>query len=605
MSTVFRLLPNGARRRLPDGTVRSLGADGLRYADAQGSVGLGVASGGGATAGVYVTGVSVLTFSLSGVLTQDGFVGQTTLTFIVGGTMSARVYAQGATNLAFSTTAIASAGQIIRGATQLGFITTGTLARSTLVSGSLALSMRMQGRMHWSQLLRGTTRVGFNVSGLLTTAAGGRWRDLWLDFYAKRQIVLNAIDANNRLLARTAGDAATATAAALVITNTNVTVLDGRITAESNRTTALTTRVSTAEGTLVSQGSAINTLGTRATSIEGVNTVQGNAITSLQTEVAGKASSSALSALQSTVTTQGNTITSQGTAITAVTAQAGSTASAMTVLDAKVTVNEAGVAQAKAIYGVYLDVDGNISGTQSINDGVTSEFNVMATIFRLLSAGATGIEIRDGYIRAYNGVTQRIIGGAGFGASGDLMDYFGPNVGIASASKANATMWFDTSGAAYFGGSLSAGVLKNAARSTQASKTATVSTGEFSSLGGTRVVVGSFSLAHSGWVAGNVAGASASIVLTIRRGATVVATTTLSGGYTATYESEFNATRMVCNFGGSVTYTDNTGGTAVEYSATLSGATGSWPMTLFVNNSGAGTQSAQSWTTGIISVEEP
>lgn len=285
MAAPFRLLPNGARRLLPDGRVRSLGADGLRYTDVAGSTGLGVVSGGGATAGVYTQGVSVLVFSLSGNLTQSGFVGSARLALTVGGVMSSRAYTIGASHLAFSATAIATAGQIIRGEVSLGLATTGSIVRTHLLRSNLSLSTRVQGRMAMSRMLRGTSRLGFSVSGNLTTAAGGRWRDLWRDLYAKRQAVLNAIDAKNRLLATNAGNIATATAGALVTTNTNVTNLDGRITAEAARITALQSTIEHPTTGLAAAAAAVSSLTTRVGNVEGVNTAQASSITSLTTTV--------------------------------------------------------------------------------------------------------------------------------------------------------------------------------------------------------------------------------------------------------------------------------------------------------------------------------
>ena len=258
---------------------------------------------------------------------------------------------------------------------------------------------------------------------------------------------------------------------------------------------------------------------------------------------------------------------------------------------------------AKASHTVTLDVNGNISGTRSENTGTSSMFSVLANVWRVISSGTTGLEWRDGYLRAYSGAIQLVLG-INFGASSNLCFWYGPNVGASGCTKTNGTIWFDNGGDAYFGGSLSAGILKNAAQSTQASKTATVTTGTFGSNGNARLVVGSFSLSHVGFVQGNVGGSSGSIVLTVRRSSTVIATVTISGGYTANYDSELNTTRMVANFSGSVTHTDNTGGNSVEYSSTLSGATGFWPMSLHTNSSGIGPLSTPVWRTSIISTEE-
>ena len=60
-------------------------------------------------------------------------------------------------------------------------------------------------------------------------------------------------------------------------------------------------------------------------------------------------------------------------------------------------------------------------------------------------------------------------------------------------TKANAKMYFDTSGDAYFGGSLSAGVLTTKAGTSDTSTAATAGTAVFGSNGGTITVTLSYS----------------------------------------------------------------------------------------------------------------
>lgn len=125
----------------------------------------------------------------------------------------------------------------------------------------------------------------------------------------------------------------------------------------------------------------------------------------------------------------------------------------------------AGGQESFAGISMFTNVDGHISGIQNKNNGATSEINFLANAVNILTpGGADGFEMTKGYLRVWAGNSQRIIGN-NFGADG-LVDYFGPNVGAANASKANATMWMDRNGNAYWGGALSAGILRNAAQST-------------------------------------------------------------------------------------------------------------------------------------------
>lgn len=146
-----------------------------------------------------------------------------------------------------------------------------------------------------------------------------------------------------------------------------------------------------------------------------------------------------------------------------------------------------------ASISLFTDVNGNIAGTQIKNNGTTGEINMLANVLNVISPGAVdGLELRDGYLRVWRGNVQRIVGN-GFGPDG-LMDYFGPNVGAGNASKAVATMWMDVNGNAYWGGSLAAGVRRNAVQSTQTTTVGTgVTTGYFDTNGNNKAVVVSLS----------------------------------------------------------------------------------------------------------------
>ncbi|WP_312368125.1 host specificity factor TipJ family phage tail protein [Stenotrophomonas sp.] len=140
-----------------------------------------------------------------------------------------------------------------------------------------------------------------------------------------------------------------------------------------------------------------------------------------------------------------------------------------------------------------LDVDGNISGTVSENDGVRSSYSILASVFRVVSKlTGMGMEWLDGYLRIWKGSAQLVLGHS-FG-SGDLVMWYGPNVGAANCTKSNGLFHLDTSGGGYFGGSLSAGTLKNAVQTTTTVTTGTeLINGPFDTNGNTRSVVLSFS----------------------------------------------------------------------------------------------------------------
>lgn len=616
--TTFRLLPNGARRRLPDGSVRSLGADGLRYTDVSGTTGVGVLSaGGGATAGIYIVGTSVVLFSLSGNLTQDGFVGSTHLNWNLSGTAVSRLYLYGDSRLSLTTTAVATAGRLLRGEVGVAFTTAGALETTNPIRGYASLTWLASGVMGWRINAKATTRIGFGVGGILSTASARRWREFWLEFYDRRQKLLNAIDAKNRALAIEAGEQVDAVATALDITNTNVSNIDGRLTAESNRTTALTARVTTAEGTLIAQGTAQSSLNTRVTIAEGNISTQSTAITAVTATANGKnktysqgtAPSGGLTTGDLWVNTANNNALSRwnGSAwVSASDARIGGIASAVETLDARVDVAEDGVTRAKAIHGVLLNVDGHISGTESINDGTRSVFSIMATVFRIISSGSTGLEWQNGYLRAYSGAIQLILG-INFGASSNLCFWYGPNVGAAGCTKTNGTIWFDNTGDAYFGGSLSAGTFKNAVRTSSTAGNAEIINGPFATNGNPKNVVVSYSFvkrdtANTGTWGAPTGTTSATIAIYRKVGGAAESLVT-NFNVTGTVErtNEMGGPSLLsCYMDGSYTFTDNTSGTGdFTYRAIITSRSN------HVASPSSGTVSVNvAQTLGIISVEQ-
>ena len=136
-----------------------------------------------------------------------------------------------------------------------------------------------------------------------------------------------------------------------------------------------------------------------------------------------------------------------------------------------------GETQFLASHTIALDVNGKISGTVNQNDGIRSEFSILADVFRVLGATAEGMEWQNGYLRVYGTGYQRIIG-HNFGAAGEgLVDWFGPNIGPGNCNRANGLFWLAKDGTGYFAGDILQGVLRAFNSSTAVSTTATVATG--------------------------------------------------------------------------------------------------------------------------------
>jgi len=225
----------------------------------------------------------------------------------------------------------------------------------------------------------------------------------------------------------------------------------------------------------------------------------------LGVELDGKASADYVEEISARVevTEQGiEAVTGQ---LTSVKAEVDGKASAQVVqgMEARVVQTEGGLAQvmAKAFLHLIADSGGGplVGGMELGNDGNVVSLRFLTNSMEIVApnGASEGMEWRNGYLRVWKGAAQRIIG-PGFGANGDnLIDYFGPNVGAAAASKSNAVMWMDASGSAYFGGQLSAGILRNAIQTTT---TQTIGTelvnGPFATNGRVRTVTVSFTRRH-------------------------------------------------------------------------------------------------------------
>jgi hypothetical protein len=252
---------------------------------------------------------------------------------------------------------------------------------------------------------------------------------------------------------------------------------------------------------------------------------------------------------------------------------------------------EGGLAQVMAKAFLHLIADaGNgplVGGMELGNDGNVVSLRFLTNSMEIVApnGASEGMEWRNGYLRVWKGAAQRIIG-PGFGANGDnLIDYFGPNVGAAAASKTNAMMWMDANGSAYFGGQLSAGILRNAVQTTT---TQTIGTelvnGPFATNGRVRTVTVSFTRRHervqttlgpSGFVAG--AGQNTARVDVYRKignNAESLWQVLNVGGSVNIMNEPDGADRAVSNWGGSFTVNDTSPSSeTMQYRAVISGFT--------------------------------
>lgn len=588
--------------------------------------------------------------------------------------------AQGNSPFTFATTANPSGtASATLAPVALTFSATGSPQSSAPVTGATAFGFSQAATIIGFARTTASTSMTWAASAQISVNHAAKFRNFWLDAYAKRQKVLNAIDNNNRFLAKAAGTQATATADALVITNTNVTNVDNRVTAEANRTTLLTATVGT-KTTTFAQIAAPPITG-RVVGDTWIDTDDGNklytwdgtawaarALTAgitvfaqitaptsvgrivgdlwFDTDDSNKpyrwdgaawveitdqrilANATGLTNLTTRVTSTENTNTAQANSITSLnstvydaTSGVAASATAVSSLNTRANTTDGKIGTLEASWTVALDVNGYVSGVRSVNTGSSATFTVLADKFQIVTPGQTpkvpfavasgnvyintDLHMGAGRIVSQNGAYMKVQG-TGFGTTNQFLEWYGPTRAINLCDEAGAIQYLKVNGSAYFGGTLSAGLLKNAVTSSTVSNTATVETGIFGTNGGAKTVVCSLSYNNSGWVAGNVVGtwnnitSTATVTLSRRYAGgawTVIGTINATGISSASYDDELARTYVgptPCS--GSITVTDNQVGTGTfEYRAVISAPTG-----LFTNilNGSPGTQ-----TLTIISTE--
>ncbi|WP_198283600.1 host specificity factor TipJ family phage tail protein, partial [Stenotrophomonas sp. SKA14] len=169
-------------------------------------------------------------------------------------------------------------------------------------------------------------------------------------------------------------------------------------------------------------------------------------------------------------------------------------ASATQALSVRATQLENGQSQLQASYTWALDVNGRAIGMTSVNNGTIGQINFVADRFGIVDPNNTGSTTFEGGRWVTRSGAYMMVHGKPFGVSNDLMMWFGIGSNPANASKANALFWIDNQGSGYFGGSLSAGVLKNAVQTTSTSGNAEIINGPFSTLGRAKNVVVSYDM---------------------------------------------------------------------------------------------------------------
>ncbi|PTQ12965.1 hypothetical protein CLG96_02140 [Sphingomonas oleivorans] len=148
-----------------------------------------------------------------------------------------------------------------------------------------------------------------------------------------------------------------------------------------------------------------------------------------------------------------------------------------------------------AAQGIFLSniANGMLLPALSLVGGGVVIHGTLATNTIVASAnGGMRIELANNRIIFNNGSVMKVQG-TGFGSSNQFVEWFGPSLAnVSQCTEANAIAYLKTNGDAYFGGSLSAGVLTTKAATSDTSASAQAETAVFGSNGGTIVVTLSY-----------------------------------------------------------------------------------------------------------------
>jgi hypothetical protein len=209
----------------------------------------------------------------------------------------------------------------------------------------------------------------------------------------------------------------------------------------------------------------------------------------------------------------------------------------------------------------------NVNSLSAISANVGT---VTAGLVRSTSGNAY-FDLDNARIVFNNGSVMKVQG-VGFGSANQFIEWFGPvQSSFTSCTEANATYYLKTNGSAYFGGSLSAGVLKNSVQTTSQAYDASVTTGTFGSNGKSRVITVGYQASSSTNITGQCPTpytpyATVRLFRGTSAGGTLLAEQTFNGSHSCSPGAgQFEPGSMVDGIGGSITYTDNTGGSSSSY----------------------------------------
>ena len=246
----------------------------------------------------------------------------------------------------------------------------------------------------------------------------------------------------------------------------------------------------------------------------------------------------------------------------------------------------------KAKWGVKINPNNKVvTGIELVGGTDSTDFILAVDRFRMDTPGgqvtpfeATANQFRLGvdlFVGRYKIILDTgsvmLVMGLGFGNANQFIMWFGPSMNPAGCSESNGIFYLTLGGSAYFGGTLNAGIITNARRTTQTDPVVGVTTGTFGSNGKSRVVTVSYNLTATSVVTGACPAnpGTPRVDVSLYKGTDgsgqLLTTQTINGQYVCEPGQSANEPGYRTNtIQGSFTVTDNSGGPSASYYAVTS-----------------------------------
>lgn len=159
---------------------------------------------------------------------------------------------------------------------------------------------------------------------------------------------------------------------------------------------------------------------------------------------------------------------------------------------ANAAIVEAKIADAAITNAKIANLDASKINAGTLSADRIGAGSIVTSKLAVLSSNGMTIDMTTGRLRIDNGAFMTVYG-AGFGSSSQFISWYGPTqASLSTCTETNAIRYETTTGDAYFGGSLNAGIISISYRTTDISAGAEITTPAFLTNGGTKTIVCSY-----------------------------------------------------------------------------------------------------------------